>query len=40
MCLDAWPIDSGTIRRCDLVGGGLTVELDFVGEGLTSGLCL
>ena len=25
MCLNAWPIGSGTIRRCDLVGAGMAL---------------
>ena len=24
MCLNAWPMGSGTIRRCGLIGGGMT----------------
>ena len=29
MCLNAWPTGSGTIRRCGLVGGSVTVEEGF-----------
>jgi hypothetical protein len=26
MCLNAWPIGSGTIRRCGLVGGSMPLR--------------
>jgi hypothetical protein len=30
MCLDAWLMRNGTIRRCGLVGGSVTVEVGFL----------
>jgi hypothetical protein len=29
MCLNAWLIGSGTVRRCGLIGGNVTVEMGF-----------
>ena len=36
MCLNVWPIGSGTIRRCSLVGVGMTLleEVCHCGGGL------
>ena len=31
MCLNAWPIGSGTIGRCGLVGGSVPLGVGFGG---------
>jgi hypothetical protein len=30
MCLNAWPMGSGTIRRCGLIGGGVALLAKYV----------
>jgi hypothetical protein len=41
MCLDAWPMGSGSIKRCGLVGVGVALlgELCHYGGGLGGFLC-